>query len=87
MTLTEQQIETLAFAWPWDYEDVEKALRLAEDAGWPLDDTVRGLDRVAEEFGDEADPALIVGAAIEFRKEQSPLRDLGAALNKFLGPS
>lgn len=77
--LTDHQIETLAEHWPWEYEESEQALRLAEKQGWPLDDTVRALDRVAEEFGICAHPVRVIEAAIETRRirdqEQRHLHD------------
>lgn len=73
--LTEHQIEVLAEHWPWEYDQSETALRLAEEEGWPLDDTVRALDRVAEQFGAGANPVLVVKAAIRYQQiHRLPLR-------------
>lgn len=72
--LTEHQIEVLAEHWPWEYEESETALRLAEEEGWPLDDTVRALDRVAEEFGIRCDPVEVVKAAIRHQQMHYPRR-------------
>ena len=66
--LTDHQIETLAEHWPWDYERSEAALRLAEAEDWPLDDTVRALDVLAADFGDESDPVQVIRAAIDYKR-------------------
>lgn len=63
--LTDHQIEVLAEHWPWEYEESERALRLAEQAGMPFDDTVRGLDALAERYGEKAHPTQIIKLAIE----------------------
>lgn len=60
--LTDEQIETLADQWPWELELVAEALRIAEREGWPLDDTVRAMDALAETGAE--DPVPIVEAAI-----------------------
>jgi hypothetical protein len=70
VTLTDQQIETLAFDWPWEYGQVERALRLAEEQGWDLDDTVRGLDEIAKGWGDTADPEQVIRAAVAYQRQR-----------------
>jgi hypothetical protein len=70
--LTDHQIETLAEHWPWEYEEAAAALRLAEEEGWPLDDTVRALDRIAEEFGVCAHPVRVIKAAIAHQQIHRP---------------
>lgn len=72
--LTEQQIETLALTWPWEYEQSEAALRLAEREGWPLDDTVRALDVLAQTFGDESEPVETIKQAIDYKRRQRAQR-------------
>jgi hypothetical protein len=68
--LTDEQIDVLADGWPWPNSATAEAIRLAEEEGWPLDDTVRALDTLAEEFGVDGHPLEVVQAAIQVQRGQ-----------------